>query len=104
MAPYLLEMQPIHLHVIRWKILARDHHTNILQFPLVAPKDVLDGLSTPPPKDLDDMLLDSMKPTSTSKVQNGGSLPTFPWSHVSGFKANPDVVKSTPNKSSCRDT
>lgn len=35
-------------------------------------------------------------------VQNGGSLPTFPWSHVSGFKANPDVVTSTPNKSSCQ--
>lgn len=79
-----------------------DHHTNVLQFPLVAPKEVLDRLSLPPPKDLDVMLLDSMKPTSTSKVQNGGSLPTFPWSHVSGFKANPDVVKSTPNKSSCQ--
>ena len=44
-----------------------NHHDNILQFPLVAPKDVLDRLSLPPPKDLDVMLLDSMKPTSTSK-------------------------------------
>nr|XP_043607791.1 uncharacterized protein LOC122579647 isoform X2 [Erigeron canadensis] len=81
-----------------------DIHANILQFPLFAPKDVLDRLALPPPKDLDLMLLDSMKPTSTSKVQNGGSLPTFPWSHVSGrdFKANPDMVKSTPSKSSCQ--
>nr|GEV87903.1 hypothetical protein [Tanacetum cinerariifolium] len=80
-----------------------DHQPNILQFPLVPPKDVLDRLSLPPPKDLDVMLLDSMKPTSTSRVQNGGSLPTFPWSHVSGFKANPDLVKSTPSKSSCQE-
>lgn len=81
-----------------------DEHAHILQFPLFTPKDVLDRLALPPPKDLDIMLLDSMKPTSTSKVQNGGSLPTFPWSHVSGrdFKANPDVVKSTPSKSSCQ--
>lgn len=41
--------------------------TNILQFPLFPPKDVLDRLSLLPPKDLDLMLLDSMKPTSTSK-------------------------------------
>ncbi|XP_071705331.1 uncharacterized protein [Rutidosis leptorrhynchoides] len=81
-----------------------DDHANSLQFPLVAPKDVLDRLSLPPPKDLDLMLLDSMKPTSTSKVQSGGSLPTFPWSHVSGRdnKANPDVIKSTPSKCSCQ--
>lgn len=79
-------------------------HTNILQFPLFPPKDVLARLSLLPPKDLDLMLLDSMKPTSTSKVQNGGSLPTFPWSHISGghFKANPDVVKSTPSKMTCQ--
>ncbi|GKG19499.1 hypothetical protein Tco_0376598, partial [Tanacetum coccineum] len=44
-----------------------DHQPNILQFPLVPPKDVLDRLSLPPPKDLDVMLLDSMKPTSTSR-------------------------------------
>ncbi|XP_071693769.1 uncharacterized protein [Rutidosis leptorrhynchoides] len=81
-----------------------DDHANILQFPLVAPKDVLTRLALPPPKDLDLMLLDNMKPTSTSKVQNGGSLPMFPWSHVSGrdLKSNPDVVKSTPSKSSCQ--
>lgn len=79
-------------------------HTNILQFPLFQSKDVLDRLNLLPPKDLDLMLLDNMKPTSTSKVQNGGSLPTFPWSHISGghFKANPDVVKSTPSKSTCQ--
>lgn len=37
-------------------------------------------------------------------VQNGGSLPAFPWSHISGrdFKANPDMVKSTPSKTSCQ--
>lgn len=37
-------------------------------------------------------------------VHNGGSLPTFPWSHTSGahFKANPDVVKSAPGKSTCQ--
>ncbi|GJU36412.1 hypothetical protein Tco_1184766 [Tanacetum coccineum] len=45
-----------------------DHQPNILQFLLVPPKDVLDRLSLPPPKDLDVMLLDSMKPTSTSKA------------------------------------
>ncbi|KAL4570733.1 hypothetical protein LXL04_026394 [Taraxacum kok-saghyz] len=79
-------------------------HTNILQSPLFPPKDVLDRLSLLPPKDLDLMLLDSMKPTSTSKVQNGGSLPTFPWSHISGghFKANPDMAKSTPSKNTCQ--
>ncbi|KAJ0811179.1 hypothetical protein HanPSC8_Chr17g0747881 [Helianthus annuus] len=81
-----------------------DHHANILQFPLFEPKDVLDRLTLPPHKDLDLMLLDSTKPTSTSKVHNGGSLPTFPWSHVSGghFKTNPDVVKSVPSKSTCQ--
>ncbi|KAI3812900.1 hypothetical protein L1987_17613 [Smallanthus sonchifolius] len=81
-----------------------NHHANILQFPLFKPKDVLDRLTLPPHKDLDLMLLDSMKPTSTSKVHNGGSLPSFPWSHISGghFKANPDVVKSTPSKSTCQ--
>lgn len=81
-----------------------DHHANILQFQLFETKDILDRLALPPPKDLDLMLLDSMKPTSSSKVHNGGSLPTFPWSHVSGghFKANPDVIKSTPSKSICQ--
>ncbi|XP_071705312.1 uncharacterized protein [Rutidosis leptorrhynchoides] len=82
-----------------------DDNANSFQFPLVAPKDVLDRLHLPPPKDVDLMLLDSMKPTSTLKVQSGGSLPTFPWSHVSGrdIKANPDVVLSTPtSKSSCQ--
>ncbi|KAI7741982.1 hypothetical protein M8C21_008695 [Ambrosia artemisiifolia] len=81
-----------------------DHHANILQFPLFKPKDVLNRVAFPPHKDLDLMLLDNMKPTSTSKAHNGGSLPTFPWSHVSGghFKANPDVVKSAPSKSTCQ--
>ncbi|KAL8200941.1 hypothetical protein R6Q57_012280 [Mikania cordata] len=81
-----------------------DHHTDMLQLPLFEPKAVLDRLTLPPHKDIDLMLLDSMKPTSTSKVHNGGSLPTFPWSHISGghFKANPDVVKSTPSKSTCQ--
>ncbi|KAK9053116.1 hypothetical protein SSX86_029746 [Deinandra increscens subsp. villosa] len=81
-----------------------DHNANILQFPLFEPKDVLGRLNLPSHKDLDLMLLDNMKPTSTSKVHNGGSLPTFPWSHVSGghFKANPDVVKSAPSKSTCQ--
>lgn len=79
-------------------------HTNILEFPLFPPKDVMARLSLLPHKDLDLMLLDSMKPTSTSKVQNGGSLPTFPWSHISGghFKTNSDVVKSTPSKTTCQ--
>lgn len=44
-----------------------DHNANILQFPLFEPKDVLDRLTLPPHKDLDLMLLDSMKPTSSSK-------------------------------------
>ncbi|KAI3706972.1 hypothetical protein L6452_25095 [Arctium lappa] len=56
-----------------------------------------------------------MKPTSSSKnnldphsgkpVYSRGSLPTFYWSHISGvhFKTNPDVVKLTPNKSTCHD-
>ncbi|KAK1438592.1 hypothetical protein QVD17_04401 [Tagetes erecta] len=81
-----------------------DHNANILQFPLFEPKDVLDRLTLPPHKELDLMLLDSMKPTSSSKVHNGGSLPTFSWSHTSGahFKANPDVVKSAPSKSTCQ--
>ncbi|XP_076929210.1 uncharacterized protein LOC143593475 [Bidens hawaiensis] len=81
-----------------------DHHANILQFPLLEPKDVLDRLALVPHKDVDLMLLDSMKPTSSSKVHNGGSLPTFSWSHVSGghFKVNPDLVKSTPSKSTCQ--
>ncbi|KVH95401.1 hypothetical protein Ccrd_002562 [Cynara cardunculus var. scolymus] len=48
---------------------------------------------------------DVADPASSNKViHNGGTLPTFPWSHVSGghFKANPDVVKSTPSKSTCQ--
>ncbi|XP_076898701.1 uncharacterized protein LOC143552329 [Bidens hawaiensis] len=83
---------------------AINNRANILQFPLFEPKDMLDRLTLPPRKDLDVMLLDSMKPTSSLKVHNGGSLPTFPWSHVSGghFKANLDVVKSTPSKSTCQ--
>lgn len=44
-----------------------DDKAKILQFPLFAPKDVLDRLALPPPKDLDLMLLDSMKPSSSSK-------------------------------------
>ncbi|KAJ9555131.1 hypothetical protein OSB04_009745, partial [Centaurea solstitialis] len=88
-------------------------HPNILEFPLFAPKDVVDRLSLSPPKDLDLLLLDRMKPTSSSKnsldsrlgkpIHSRGSLPTFPWSHISGghFKTNPDVVKLTMNKSTC---
>ncbi|XP_076920091.1 uncharacterized protein LOC143581123 [Bidens hawaiensis] len=83
---------------------AINNRANILQFPLFEPKDILDRLTLPPDKDLDVMLLDSMKPTLSLKVHNGGSLPMFPWSHVSGghFKANLDVVKSTPSKSACQ--
>ncbi|KAM0015558.1 hypothetical protein Hdeb2414_s0032g00712101 [Helianthus debilis subsp. tardiflorus] len=46
-----------------------------------------------------------LKPQQTHLlVTSGGSLPTFPWSHVSGghFKVNPDAVKSTPSKSMCQ--
>ncbi|KAK1420178.1 hypothetical protein QVD17_21563 [Tagetes erecta] len=42
-----------------------DHNANILQFPLFESKDVLDRLTLPPHKELDLMLLDSMKHTST---------------------------------------
>ncbi|KAJ0778998.1 hypothetical protein HanPI659440_Chr06g0221681 [Helianthus annuus] len=100
----LLKPQQTHLLVTSFRSGPTGHHANILQFPLFEPKDVLDNLTLLPHKDLDLMLLDIMKPTSTSKVHSGGSLPTFPWSHVSGghFKVNPDAVKSSSSKSTCQ--
>lgn len=81
-------------------------------FSLCQPKDILERLALPPPKDLDSLLLDATKPSSTrnnSDTRSGkqilrrASLPPFPWSHtINGCRTNPDAVKLLSNKSMCQ--
>ncbi|XP_039011710.1 uncharacterized protein LOC120140793 isoform X2 [Hibiscus syriacus] len=79
-------------------------------FSLCQPKDILQRLALPPPKDLDSLLLDATKPSTSTRNNSSGkqilrqaSLPSFPWSHtLNGCKANPDAVKLLANKSMCQ--
>ncbi|KAK8587331.1 hypothetical protein V6N12_021828 [Hibiscus sabdariffa] len=82
-------------------------------FSLCQPKDILERLALPPPKDLDSLLLDATKPSSSSRnnsdTRSGkqllrrASLPPFPWSHtINGCRTNPDAVKLLSNKSMCQ--
>lgn len=82
------------------------------EFLLCQPKDILERLALPPPKDLDSLLLDATKPSSTrnnsdarpgKQILRRASLPPFPWSHtINGCRTNPDVVKLLSNKSMCQ--
>ncbi|XP_021757569.1 uncharacterized protein LOC110722609 isoform X3 [Chenopodium quinoa] len=80
--------------------------------PSYQPRDILERLALPPPKDLDSLLQDAVKPVVSSKLndsRNGKtlshrvSLPPFPWSHnFNGHhKSNNDAVRLS-NKSSCQ--
>ncbi|XP_022760672.1 uncharacterized protein LOC111306916 [Durio zibethinus] len=82
-------------------------------FPLCRPKDILERLALPPPKDLDSLLLDATKPSSSTRnnsdtrsgkqIVRGARLPPFPWSHTfNGFRTNSDAVKLLSNKSTCQ--
>ncbi|XWS50016.1 hypothetical protein CRYUN_Cryun12cG0052200 [Craigia yunnanensis] len=82
-------------------------------FPLFLPKDILERLALPPPKDLDSLLLDATKPSSSTRnnsdtrsskqISRRASLPPFPWSHTfNGCRTNSDAVKLLSNKSTCQ--
>ncbi|KAL4364072.1 hypothetical protein GQ457_04G037620 [Hibiscus cannabinus] len=82
-------------------------------FSLCQPKDILERLALPPPKDLDSLLLDATKPSSSTRnnsdtrsgkqILGRASLPPFPWSHtINGCRTNPDAVKLLSNKSMCQ--
>ncbi|XVF10510.1 hypothetical protein REPUB_Repub07fG0189100 [Reevesia pubescens] len=82
-------------------------------FPLCQPKDILERLALPPSKDLDSLLLDATKPSSSTRntsdtrlgkqISRGASLPPFPSSHTfNGCKTNSDAVKLLSNKSMCQ--
>lgn len=82
--------------------------------PLYTPKDILERLALPPPKDLDLLLSDASKTTSSSKnstdprlgkpVPHRTGLPPFPWSHsFSGHsKLGSDAVKLSTNRTTCQ--
>ncbi|KAL8053923.1 hypothetical protein ABFS82_05G106800 [Erythranthe guttata] len=88
--------------------------SNIADFPLHKPKDVLECLALPPPKDLDLLLSDTGKNTSSSKnstdhrpgkqVSHRTGLPPFPWSHsFSGHnKLGSDAVKLSTTRTICQ--
>ncbi|XVE57966.1 hypothetical protein DITRI_Ditri04bG0131800 [Diplodiscus trichospermus] len=82
-------------------------------FPLCQPKDILEQLALPPAKDLDSLLLDATKLSSSTRnnfdtrsskqISRGASLPPFPWSHTfNGSRTNHDAVKLLSNKSMCQ--
>ncbi|KAL9242793.1 hypothetical protein vseg_016759 [Gypsophila vaccaria] len=79
--------------------------------PLYQPRDILEKLALPPPKDLESLLQDALKPAasmkltdsrSTKQLSHRVSLPAFLWSHnFNGhYKSNNDALK-TSNKSTC---
>ncbi|KAI3468679.1 hypothetical protein Pfo_025342 [Paulownia fortunei] len=86
---------------------------SVANSPLYLPKDILGRLALPPPKDLDSLLSDASKATSSSKscvdprlgkpfIQRIG-LPPFPWSHsFSGAnKLGADSVKLSTSRTMC---
>lgn len=87
---------------------------NMLDFSLHQPKDILERLALPPPKDLESLLLDAVKPAGSSKstpdqrlgkpISHRANLPPFPWAHTfSGHcKTNSDAVKLSTSRSTCQ--
>ncbi|GFZ16442.1 hypothetical protein Acr_25g0008510 [Actinidia rufa] len=86
---------------------------SVLDLPLCQPKDILERLALPPPKDLDSLLLDVAKPSVLLKnnsdsrgkqISQRATLSPFPWSHnSSGYsKSNPDVIKLSASKTTCQ--
>lgn len=86
---------------------------DVLDFVLCQPKDILERLALPPPKDLDSLLLDVAKPTVVSKnnsdsrgkqISHRDSLPPFSWSHNYGghYKSSADAIKSSAGKTTCQ--
>eukprot|EP00258_Populus_trichocarpa_P000951 XP_002299507.3 uncharacterized protein LOC7479288 isoform X1 [Populus trichocarpa] len=87
---------------------------NLLDFSFDQPKDTLEHLALPPPKDLESLLLDATKHAASSRhvpdprpgktTSRRASLPAFPWSHTfSGHsRTNSDSVKCLPSRSTCQ--
>ncbi|KAK2984591.1 hypothetical protein RJ640_018969 [Escallonia rubra] len=87
---------------------------DMLEFPLCQPKDILERLALPPPKDLEFLLLDAAKPAAASKnnsdlrfgktVSHRSGLPPFTWSHASNghCKSNSDAIKSSTTRNICQ--
>uniref|UniRef100_A0A6M2FAW6 Uncharacterized protein n=1 Tax=Populus davidiana TaxID=266767 RepID=A0A6M2FAW6_9ROSI len=88
---------------------------NLLDFSFDQPKDTLDRLALPPPKDLESLLLDATKIAASSRhapdprpgkqTSRQASLPAFPWSHTfSGqhSRTNSDAFKCSPSRSTCQ--
>ncbi|KAK6117042.1 hypothetical protein DH2020_049218 [Rehmannia glutinosa] len=88
--------------------------SDIADSSLYKPKDILERLSLPPPKDLDLLLSDASKTTTSSKnstdprlgklVSQRTGLPPFPWSHsFSGHnKLGSDAVKLSTSRTICQ--
>ncbi|KAL0447871.1 UNVERIFIED_CONTAM: hypothetical protein Slati_1915000 [Sesamum latifolium] len=87
-------------------------HLSNVDSPLYQPKDVFERLALPPPKDLDSLLSDASKPTSSKStdprvgkpVSHRTGLPPFPWSHsFSGHnKVGSDAVKLSTSRTICQ--
>ncbi|CAK7335615.1 unnamed protein product [Dovyalis caffra] len=87
---------------------------NLLDFSFDQPKDTLERLALPPPKDLESLLLDATKHPASSRhgpdprpgkqTSRRASLPAFPWSHTfSGHsRTNSDAVKCLSSRSTCQ--
>ncbi|KAL3619226.1 hypothetical protein CASFOL_036796 [Castilleja foliolosa] len=88
--------------------------SDIADFPLYKPKDILERLALPPPKDLDVLLSESCKTTSSSKnstdprlgkpISQRNGLPPFPWSNsFSGHnKLGSDAVRLSTSRAICQ--
>ncbi|KAJ0106080.1 hypothetical protein Patl1_17630 [Pistacia atlantica] len=88
--------------------------TTNLDFPLYQPKDILERLALPRPKDLEALLLDAAKPSAPSRnnsdirsgkhISRRASLPPFPWSHTYNghCRTNSDAVKLLTSRSTCQ--
>ncbi|XP_074264787.1 uncharacterized protein LOC141587234 [Silene latifolia] len=85
--------------------------TDLCDSPLYQPREVLERLVLPPPKDLESLLQDAVKPAASMKFPDSRSskqlshrlnFPPFPWSqNFNGhYKSNNDAHK-TSNKSTC---
>lgn len=86
----------------------------VLDLELRQPKDILERLALPSPKDLDSLLLDAAKPSVLLKNNNSdsrgkqvsqrASLSPFPWSHNSGghCKASADAIKLSVSRTTCQ--
>lgn len=87
---------------------------NHLDFQLYQPKDILERLTLPPPKDLEALLLDAAKSSAPSRsnsdmrsakqIYRRVSLPPFPWSHTFNghCRTNSDAVKLLTSRSTCQ--